>query len=129
MGRIHLSSNPCELWVTTCPGCTRSATAMKAIARVGMATVVAPSAAAAAGTAATIAAGAYTGCVCTSIFAPLLACGPVALLYEPVRRYSGRKRNRFAEAALVGARFWKKKVRKAFRFSDVTHIGAEPPNF
>merc|ERR1712110_1071188 len=89
--QLHLKPGGFRLWCTTCPGCSKIATAKLGAARAGI--VVA------------------TPCVtAATATVPAVVCAPLAAAYEPVRRLRGRPSNRFARGMGSGVRLVKHAV-------------------
>ena len=91
------------IWFNTCAGCTCGASSKRMMANTGVSFAMVPAAAGAAGLAASVAA------LCLTVsLVPAVVCGPLAVVYEPVRwlkkcRTPGqRHKNPFAIASGAG---------------------------
>mmetsp|Transcript_18119 Transcript_18119/g.51667 ORF Transcript_18119/g.51667 Transcript_18119/m.51667 type:complete len:344 (-) Transcript_18119:221-1252(-) len=84
-----------KYWGTTCPNCAPLAKAKLAAWRASIATVGVPLG---------IAAGAVTAsAVAATIVVPAVVCGVPAVVYEPVRRLRGKRKNPFVRGMAAGA--------------------------
>lgn len=101
--RVHLRAKGFPLWGATCPGCSKRAKVKLAAVRVGVVVGGPIVAVAAAGLAAGIGATTVTAAAVTAAV-PAIACAPLAIAYEPVRRARGRSHNPFGRAMGSGAR-------------------------
>jgi len=115
--QLHLRPRGFSLWCTTCPGCSKIATAKLGAVRTGIVVAAPCAAAVAAGVAVVGAATAATAAAVTATV-PAVVCAPLAAVYEPVRRIRGRRSNRFVRGMGSGVRLVKRVVEVALDDSD-----------